>query len=63
MTNYCLITGAASGIGLEFAKIYLKNEFNLVLVDLNIERLEQIKKEFQKESNQEIILMQKDLLQ
>lgn len=34
-----LITGAASGLGLEFAKIYARNHNNLLLVDINEKRL------------------------
>lgn len=40
-----LITGASSGIGAEFAKIFAKKRFNLVLVARREELLEQIKGE------------------
>ena len=30
-----LITGAASGLGLEFAKLYAKDNNNLLLIDIN----------------------------
>ena len=41
--EYVLITGSASGLGLEFAKIYAKDEQNLILVDMNEEGLEKAK--------------------
>ena len=34
-----LITGAASGLGREFAKLYAKDNNNLLLVDINEENL------------------------
>lgn len=37
--SYALITGASSGIGLEFAKVFAKNNINLVIVARNIEKL------------------------
>lgn len=40
-----LITGASEGIGYEFARIFAKNGFNLVLVARNEERLKTIQKE------------------
>ena len=40
-----LITGASSGIGLELAKLFAKDGFNLVLVARRKERLEDIAKE------------------
>ena len=41
--EYVLITGSASGLGLEFAKIYAKDGQNLILVDMNEEGLEKAK--------------------
>lgn len=32
MKNYCLITGASGGIELEFARVFAKNGYNLILV-------------------------------
>ncbi len=45
-----LITGATSGIGLACAKIFAKNNYNLVLAARNLEKLESIKKEIEKDS-------------
>lgn len=44
--EYVLITGSASGLGLEFAKIYAKDEQNLILVDMNEEGLKRLKSHY-----------------
>lgn len=46
-----LITGAASGLGLEFAKLYAKDHNNLLLIDINKEGLLSLKEEIEKEYN------------
>jgi short-subunit dehydrogenase len=63
----CIITGAASGIGLELVRQIIPSNPNLLLVDIEQERLEELKDEFptinglitcdlsQKSSNQLII--------
>jgi uncharacterized protein len=43
MNNYVLITGASSGIGLSFAKIFAKNGYNLILVARNKNKLASLK--------------------
>ena len=43
-----LITGAASGLGKEFAKIYAKENNNLFLVDIDEQSLYQVKAELEK---------------
>jgi len=45
MKNIALITGAAGGIGREFAKIHASHGGDLVAVDLNLEGLEELKLE------------------
>ncbi|MCK3684175.1 SDR family oxidoreductase [Maribellus sp. YY47] len=47
MKEFCLITGAASGIGYEFARIFADQDYNLVLVDLNATKLSEIKNDFE----------------
>ena len=44
-----LITGAASGLGKEFANIYAKENNNLFLVDVDEQSLYQVKEELEKE--------------
>lgn len=50
-----LITGAASGLGAEFAKIYAKENNNLILVDVNLDGLNSIKKEIE-QINQNVVI-------
>lgn len=42
-----LITGSASGLGYEFAKIYAAKNYQLVLIDINKELLSQVKSEIE----------------
>jgi len=42
-----VITGSARGLGLEMAKVFKKNNLNVVLSDLSIEKLELAKKELE----------------
>lgn len=57
-----LITGATSGIGLEFAKLFYLKEYNLLLVSRNKDKLERIKNLIKTNENS-IDLMQSDLSQ
>ena len=50
-----LITGASSGIGKDMARVIAKKADELVLVARNIEKLEEIKKELEKDTKIEII--------
>lgn len=43
-----LITGAAAGIGRAVAVMLAKNNANVVLIDINFEKLEKVKKEIEK---------------
>ena len=45
--TYTLITGASGGIGYEFARVFAKENHNLILVARNIDKLEHIKKELE----------------
>ena len=47
MRKTVLITGATSGIGFSFAKIFAKEKYNLILVGRNENRLEEIKNKFE----------------
>jgi short-subunit dehydrogenase len=44
MLKTVLITGASSGIGLELAKIFADNHFNLILVARNLSKLQELEK-------------------
>ena len=61
MNKYALITGASSGIGLGFARIFAQDSINLILVARSIETLESIKNELQKQHNIDIHVIGLDL--
>ena len=42
-----LITGASTGLGKEFAKLYAKDNNDLVLVARNIKKLNEVKEEIE----------------
>ena len=57
-----LITGASSGIGYELAKIYAKNNYDLVLVARRIEKLKRLKSEIEKNNSKiQIKIIKMDL--
>jgi short-subunit dehydrogenase len=56
-----LITGAASGIGYELARIFARDSYNLVLVDRNQLKLTEIATEFQEKFNISLKIISKDL--
>ena len=43
-----VITGSARGLGFEMAKVFRKNNVNVVLSDLNIDKLNNSKSELEK---------------
>ena len=47
MKKYTLITGASSGLGIDFANEYAKQNENLILVARRVDRLNQIKNEIE----------------
>lgn len=59
--KWVLITGASSGIGLEFSKIFAKNNYNLILIARNIEALNKIKDELLDKYDTNSIVIPKDL--
>jgi len=56
-----LITGASSGIGLEFARIFAKNKSDLVLVARSAEKLNELAEELSKAHNIKVKVLAKDL--
>ncbi|MFT4282940.1 MAG: SDR family NAD(P)-dependent oxidoreductase [Candidatus Woesearchaeota archaeon] len=59
--RYTLITGASSGIGLEFAKVFARNKHNLVLVARREELLNDLKKDLESKYKVDIIVIKEDL--
>ncbi|MBQ2946789.1 MAG: SDR family NAD(P)-dependent oxidoreductase [Bacilli bacterium] len=50
-----VITGSARGLGFEMAKVFRKNNINVIISDLNLEKLEIAKKELENiESNSKV---------
>ncbi|NPV89882.1 MAG: SDR family oxidoreductase [Firmicutes bacterium] len=61
MKKTALITGASGGIGYELAKLFAKDEYDLVLVARNVSRLNEIKYDFVKEHHIDVTVIPKDL--
>ena len=58
--KYALITGGSSGIGLELAKLFAKDHYNLILVARSNDELEKAASEL-KQSGVEVVTISKDL--
>ena len=56
-----LITGASSGVGIEFAKQLAERDYNLVLTARRMDRLEQLQHELQQSNSIQIDLIRNDL--
>ncbi len=56
-----LITGASGGIGLEFAKLFARDGYNLVLVARNEAKLQAIKLDLEKRAGIKARVIAKDL--
>lgn len=62
MGNHALITGASSGIGKELAKVFAQNNYDLVLVSQNQERLEAVANELRANYSIDIRIIAKNLV-
>ena len=61
MAKTALITGATAGIGYELSRVFAQNEFNLVLVARNKDKLAQMAKELEKNYSITVSIIKKDL--
>lgn len=57
----CLITGGAAGLGYEFAKLAAADGYDLILIDIDSEKLNEAKEAIEKSSNQNITIISRDL--
>lgn len=56
-----MVTGAASGLGYELALLLAKDKYELILVDIDAEKLESAKENIENEFGSKITLLVKDL--
>lgn len=56
-----LITGASSGFGYEFAKLFAKDGYDVILVSRNGEKLQDVAQEIKMNCNVRAIVIEKDL--
>lgn len=61
MANTALITGASSGIGLEFARIHAQKGGDLVLVARSVDKLEALKQELEGQYQIKVTVLPADL--
>lgn len=61
MKKYTLITGASSGLGIDFAFEYAKKSENLILVARRVDRLNNLKEELQKKYAIDVLVYPIDL--
>ena len=59
--KYALITGASSGFGYEFARLFAAEGYNLILVARNLEKLREIAADFTQAFLVEVLPIEKDL--
>lgn len=63
MINTALVTGAAAGLGYELALLLAKDNYNLILIDIDASKLDATKQAIQKSYGVDIKTMVKDLSQ
>ncbi len=59
--SYALVTGASSGMGYEYAKLFAKDGKNIVVLARSRDRLEELKSELEKEYGTRVMVLVKDL--
>jgi hypothetical protein len=61
--SFALVTGAASGIGLEMAHLLALRGYNLIIIDINEAALQKVKLDFETNYNSKFVTLYKDLSQ
>ena len=61
MDKSCLITGAAAGLGYEFSKLAIADDYDLILIDVDTEKLVAVKSELEKSNSKKVTIISKDL--
>lgn len=61
--KWVLVTGASSGLGVEFAKLFAERNANLVLVARRVEPMEQLAQALRKEQSVQVLVIGMDLSQ
>lgn len=61
MTKTALVTGAASGLGYQLSLLLANDDYNLILVDIDAEKLNRAKSEINKTYNVNVNILVKDL--
>jgi len=56
-----LVTGGASGLGYEFAVLLAKDSYQLILIDIDSEKLNETKKKLENNYSTQVITLTKDL--
>ncbi|MBR0516437.1 MAG: SDR family NAD(P)-dependent oxidoreductase, partial [Eubacterium sp.] len=59
--GWVLITGATSGIGFEFVKLFAKKGYNLILVARNRQRMHGLKKKLESFFDIKVVVLITDL--
>ena len=59
--GYTIITGGTEGIGLELAKLFAADKYNLIIAARDQKRLEEVKNEFENEYEISVEIIQVDL--
>jgi len=59
--SYALVTGASSGMGYEYAKLFAKDGKNIVVLARSRDKLEGLKRDLEKEHGTKVMVLVKDL--
>lgn len=59
--SYALITGASSGMGYDYARLFARDGKNIVILARSQDKLEELKTDLEKQHGNKVIVMVKDL--